>query len=127
FCCPVGSSGTTAASDSLPARHPLPGSAPVIGRVAPTAIFRRPPGRGGPVPVGTALAGGPPARSQRALLTHWAPASGTSVEPPLGEGLRDAGRWEPSRRDAVHALPVEAVALAAAPKLRAPVPGCLRP
>jgi hypothetical protein len=37
FCCPAGSSGTTAASDALPARHPLPGSAPVIGRDAPTA------------------------------------------------------------------------------------------
>jgi len=48
FCCPAGSSGTTAASDALPARHPLPGSAPVIGRDAPTANFRRPPGRGGP-------------------------------------------------------------------------------
>src|SRR6266568_6978985 len=87
----------------------------------------QPPGRGGPVPVGTALAGGPPARSQRALLTHWAPASGTSVEARLGEGMHDAGRWEPSRRDAVHALPVEAVTLAAAPQLRRPVPGYLRP
>ena len=37
FCCPVGSSGTTAASDALPARRPLPGSSPVIGRDAPTA------------------------------------------------------------------------------------------
>src|SRR2546428_4044029 len=37
-----------AASDSLPARHPLPGSSPVMGRDAPTATSRRPPGRGGP-------------------------------------------------------------------------------
>jgi hypothetical protein len=35
FCCPVGSGGTTAASDALPARSPLPGSSPVIGRDAP--------------------------------------------------------------------------------------------
>src|SRR5205809_13256 len=28
------------------------------------------------IAVGTALAGGPPHRSQRALLTHWAPALG---------------------------------------------------
>src|SRR5215210_3633939 len=41
-----GSSGITAASDSLPARHPLPGSSPVIGRDAPTVI-RRQSGRGG--------------------------------------------------------------------------------
>jgi hypothetical protein len=39
------------------------------------------------VAVGTALAGGPPHRSQRALLTHWAPASGTSVKPHLGVGM----------------------------------------
>src|SRR5713226_1939269 len=31
-----------------PARHPLPGSSPVIGHDAPTATSRRPPGRGGP-------------------------------------------------------------------------------
>src|SRR3954454_1101684 len=88
---------------------------PVIGQDAPTAPTRQPPGRGGPVPVGTALAGGPPVRSQRALLTHWAPALGTSVESLLGVGVRDAGWWEPSRRDAVHALPVQAMTLAAAP------------
>ncbi len=70
---------------------------------------------GGPVPVGTALAGGPPARSQRALLAHWAPTSGTSVEAHFGVGVRDAGGREPTGRETVHALPVEAVALAAAP------------
>jgi hypothetical protein len=32
LCCPSGSIGTMAASDALPARRPLPGSAPVIGR-----------------------------------------------------------------------------------------------
>jgi hypothetical protein len=37
FCCPVGSSGTTAAPDSHPARPPFPGSSPVIGSDAPTA------------------------------------------------------------------------------------------
>ena len=45
-CCPAGSSGTTAASDALPARAHFPGS-PVIGRDAPTASTG-PPGRGGP-------------------------------------------------------------------------------
>jgi hypothetical protein len=79
------------------------------------------------VPVGTALAGGPPARSQRALLTHWAPASGASVKARAGEGVRDAGGREPPGREAVHALPVQAVALAAAPQLRAPKPGRLGP
>jgi hypothetical protein len=37
FCCPVSSSGTTAAPDSHPARPPFPGSSPVIGSDAPTA------------------------------------------------------------------------------------------
>jgi len=32
------------------------------------------------IAVGTALSGGPPHRSQRALLTHWAPASDSNVE-----------------------------------------------
>ena len=47
LCCPSGSIGTTAASDSLPARRPLPGSTPVIGRAAPAALRSRS-GRGGP-------------------------------------------------------------------------------
>ena len=46
FCCPAGSSGNTAASDSLPAGRPLPEDHPVIGRRAP-ATNRRPLGRGG--------------------------------------------------------------------------------
>jgi hypothetical protein len=32
------------------------------------------------IAVGTALTGGPPRRSQRAGLPHWAPASGSGVE-----------------------------------------------
>ena len=45
------------------------------------------------IAVGTALAGGPPRRSQRALLTHWAPASGSGVEPHIREGMLHAGGW----------------------------------
>jgi hypothetical protein len=45
---PPAACGTTAASDAHPARGPLPGSSPVIGRDAPTAPSRRPSGRGGP-------------------------------------------------------------------------------
>jgi hypothetical protein len=43
--------------------------------------------------VGTALTGGPPHRSQRALLTHWAPASGSGVEAHRREWMLHAGRW----------------------------------
>src|SRR6266568_943592 len=66
------------------------------------------------VAVGTALAGGPPHRSQRAGLPLWAPASGASVEARFTVGVQDLGRWEPSPRKAGHAFPVQAMALAAA-------------
>ncbi|HWR47852.1 MAG TPA: hypothetical protein VN327_09630 [Pseudonocardiaceae bacterium] len=45
------------------------------------------------IAVGTALAGGPPRRSQRAELPHWAPASGTGVKARFGEGVHHAGGW----------------------------------
>jgi hypothetical protein len=45
------------------------------------------------VAVGTALSGGPPHRSQRAGLPHWAPALGSGVEAFLGEGMFHAGGW----------------------------------
>src|SRR5215831_3137878 len=79
------------------------------------------------VAVGTALAGGPPHRSQRAALPHWAPASGGGVEARFGIGVQDAGGWEPPLSEAVYALPGQAVALAAAPKRLAPVPDHLVP
>src|SRR6266542_2005208 len=66
------------------------------------------------IAVGTALAGGPPRRSQRALLTHWAPDLGASVESLVGPGMGDVDGREPSVRVAAHPLPVEAVSLAAA-------------
>ena len=47
LCCPPGSTGTMAASDSLPAPRPLPGSSPVIGQDWSTGTGARF-GRGGP-------------------------------------------------------------------------------
>ena len=47
------------------------------------------------ITVGTALAGGPPCRSQRALLTHWAPAAGSDVESITRPGMRLAGGRKP--------------------------------
>ena len=79
------------------------------------------------IAVGTALAGGPPRRSQRALLTHWAPASGANDEAFVGVGVQDAGWREPPRRETVHPVPVQVASLAAAPQSRAPVPGHLSP
>ena len=67
------------------------------------------------VAVGTALAGGPPHRSQRALLAHWAPTLGTGVEPDVRPGMRDAGGREPPCFEPAHPLPGHPVALAAAP------------
>ncbi len=80
-----------------------------------------------PVAVGTALAGGPPHRSQRAGLPHWAPASGASVEARFRVGVQDVCRWEPSPREVVHAFPVQAMSLAAAPERFEPVAGHLCP
>src|SRR6266436_728392 len=69
----------------------------------------------GTIAVGTALAGGPPHRSQRAGLPHWAPASDTNVEARFGIGMQDAGRGQPSGENALHPLPCDSVTLAAAP------------
>ncbi len=44
------------------------------------------------IPVGTALAGGPPDRSRRAELAHRAPALGPGGEAHAGVGMHDAGR-----------------------------------
>src|SRR5450755_3974494 len=43
--------------------------------------------------VGTAVAGRPPHRSQRARLTHWALASGPDVEAHAGPWMLDTDRW----------------------------------
>jgi hypothetical protein len=48
---------------------------------------------GASIAVGTALAGGPPHRSQRALLTHWAPALGGGVEARVWPGVQDPDSW----------------------------------
>ena len=67
------------------------------------------------VAVGTALAGGPPRRSQRAELPHWAPASGAGVESHARPWMHDPGLGQPPGGEAVHAFPVQAGALTAAP------------
>jgi hypothetical protein len=67
------------------------------------------------VAIGTALAGGPPLRSQRAGLPHWAPASGSGGEAHIWERVFHAGGWEPSVRQVVHPRPVEPGTLAMAP------------
>ena len=49
--------------------------------------------RAATVAVGTALAGGPPHRSQRAGLPHWAPALGSGGKAHFREGMHHAGGW----------------------------------
>src|SRR5215216_4396893 len=60
------------------------GARPPRGRGLGGGGGRRAEGQGtgavGVIAVGTAVANGPPRRSQRALLTHWAPALGSGVE-----------------------------------------------
>jgi SOS regulatory protein LexA len=54
LCCPPGSTGITAAADSLPASRPLPGSTPVTGRRASTGTASPlRPGRVSAVPAAT--------------------------------------------------------------------------
>ena len=77
------------------------------------------------IAVGTALSGGPPRRSQRAALPHWAPALGSGVEAFAWEGVHHSGRREPPSCDAVHPGPVETVSLAAAPERLEPEPSHL--
>jgi hypothetical protein len=45
------------------------------------------------IAVGTALTGGPPHRSQRALLTHWALALGPNAKAHIWKGMHHAGGW----------------------------------
>ena len=73
------------------------------------------------IAVGTDIAASPPHRSKRALLAHWAPASGGGVEPSIREGVQHAGRWQPLGPETAHALPVQSRALAAAPQRSVPV------
>src|SRR5262249_13477291 len=72
-----------------------PGDRPYWGiSPEPAGLASSPPLSANTVPrvaVGTALAGGPPRRSQRALLTHWAPALGAGVESHVRPGVRDPG------------------------------------
>jgi hypothetical protein len=74
------------------------------------------------IAVGTALADGPPHRSQRAGLPHWAPASDANVEARFWIGMQDAGRGQPPGEEAFHTLPFKPVTLTAAPKRMQPQP-----
>ena len=78
------------------------------------------------VAVGTALAGGPPRRSQRAGLPHWAPTSGAwrrSV--PRGRDARCGSAVATGSRIRFIRGPGRRWRLAAAPQRLAPVPGHL--
>ena len=74
------------------------------------------------IAVGTALASGPPHRSQRAGLPHWAPALDSGVESHAGKGMPHAGGGQPLRGETVHPVPVQSSALAAAPQRLEPHP-----
>ena len=55
--------------------------------------------------VGTALTGGPPHRSQRALLTHWAPTSGHDAQSLFGVRVQNTNRWKPAVGQTVQCAP----------------------
>jgi len=113
--------GRTSHGDSCRARRDF--GRPALSSFAPTRVPHRcrNPGTAGPwlrslIAVGTALAGGPPHRSQRAELPHWAPALGRGSKAHLRIRVQDAGWRQPSRDEAVHPLPRQPVPLAAAPQ-----------
>ena len=81
----------------------------------------------GLIAVGTALAGGPPHRSERAELPHSAPTSGAGGKAQFGVGVQDLDRREPSGGEPVHSAPVEACPLAPAPQRLVPVASHLSP
>jgi hypothetical protein len=65
----------------------------------------------GLIAVGTALTGRPARRSQRALLAHWAPASGSDVKAPVRPGMANTYRRDPAVDKSPHALPIGPIAL----------------
>ena len=60
--------------------------------------------------------------SQRALLTHWALASGDDAKSPQRIGVANAGRGEPPSDVALHALPSYTGLVTAAPQRAKPQP-----
>src|SRR5271165_7096657 len=74
----------------------------------------------GAVAVGTAIAGRPPHRSRRALLTHRAPTLDGDEEPLLWPRMQDAREWQVPVRDRLHSGPRQSTPLAAAHEGAAP-------
>src|SRR6185312_2279084 len=103
---------TTGGSASVPASVLSPSQIPPLG-VLPLTPNHPELYRFHLIAVGTPLAGGPPRRSQRALLTHWAPALGVSAKAHIGKGMHNTGGREPSNRKAVHPRPADPRTLAA--------------
>ena len=68
----------------------------------------------GAVAVGTAIAGRPPHRSRRALLTHRAPTLDGDEEPLLWPRMQDARDWQVPVGDRLHSGPRQSMSLAAA-------------
>src|SRR6185437_1424191 len=63
----------------------------LLGPCAATSGMHGPEGGGAQQCAPPTRPDGPPHRSQRALLTHWAPALGTNVEAFIRVGVQDAG------------------------------------
>jgi hypothetical protein len=78
FCCPVGTSGTTAASDAHPAPAHFRADAPVIGRACSDGTAPQPPGRGGPPQFPP-----PPSRAFRAPYAGKSLGAAIQGSPPL--------------------------------------------
>ena len=73
------------------------------------------------IAVGTALMGRPPRRSQRALLVHWAPASGSDVEALVRPSMTNSNSRNPTVSQSPHALPIRPISLAPATQCSMPL------
>ncbi len=66
------------------------------------------------VAVGTQVTLRPPHRSQRALLTHWAPASGSNVQAQVWIKMIDPWGRYPTGKYPLHPVPIQLVSLTSA-------------
>jgi len=66
------------------------------------------------VAVGMPVTRHPPHRSQQALLTHWAPASGNNVQTQVRIRMTNSWRRYPACCKAVHSVPISLMPLASA-------------
>jgi hypothetical protein len=116
----VGLAAMTCSLGRRPNREPVRSGRAQRGGCTVLGCCERSAGR---VAVGTPVAQGPPRRSQRAELPHWAPTSGDGVKALARPGMQDSWIGQPSANEALHARPGVSALLASTPQRRVPQAG----